>query len=91
MQRTSNAKPDFVDRLPHDPLAGRLAIVDSILLFLYSFWCFEQATNGDPAYGRYADAILMMESSRASWTSELRRTDLTDAHRAMNKGMTGLL
>lgn len=91
MQRAANAKPEFIDKLPHDPLSGYLAIVDSILLFLYSYWCNEQSGNGLPKYHPYADATLLMESSRAHWTIEMRRADLTPAQREMNKGMTGLL
>ena len=91
MQRAPNAKPDFVERLPRDTMAGYLAIVDSILLFLYSYWCNEQSTNGLPKYHPYSEAVALMEASRSQWVAEMRRSDITPAQRSMNKGMTGLL
>lgn len=91
MLRVPLAKPEFVAKLAPDHLSGVITMTDSILQFLYSFWCLEQSTNGLPVYANYATTLGMIESNRCSWEAEARRSENDQTQREMNRGMAGLL
>lgn len=90
MCRNPHAKHEFTSRLPHDPLSGTLALTDSMLLFLYSYWCHEQSI-GRVRWAPYTESDLLRSSIRHMWELEMRRSDVPKEQAEMNRGMVGLL
>ena len=87
-QRSPSAQPQFAS-LPSDPLKGLLCLTDAVLLWLYAYFCEEQAggrVRGSP----YNESAPLREFVRKSWESEIRRAE-SDETKEMARGMVGLL
>lgn len=70
--RTPTAHPQYTAKLPHDPLKGLLCLTDSVLLYLYAFWCDEQSI-GRVRTTPYAASEPLRDMVRKGWEAEMRR------------------
>lgn len=87
-QRSPTARPEFT-HLPHDPLQGMLCLTDAVLLWLYSYFCNEQA-GGRVRSSPYNESAPLREFVRKGWEAEVRRAKEEEA-REMARAMVGLM
>ncbi len=87
-QRSPSAQPQFAS-LPHDPLKGLLCLTDAILLWLYAYFCDEQA-GGRVRSSPYNESAPLREFVRKGWEGEMRRAK-DEEGREMARAMVGLM
>lgn len=87
--RNHGAHSDYTSVLPEDPVRGLLCLTDCSILFLYCYWCEEQA-SGRVRSSPYTESQPLRDVIRRAWESEAKRaTDEEDRERA--KAMIGLM
>lgn len=79
--RSPTAHSQYTAKLPHDPLKGLLCLTDSVLLYLYAFWCEEQAI-GRVRTTPYVGSEPLRDMVRKGWEGEMRR----DAEKSAGAG-----
>ncbi|ORX40466.1 hypothetical protein BD324DRAFT_647397 [Kockovaella imperatae] len=88
--RYAGAKPEYLARArEQDPLRGLLCLTDSILMWLFAYWCEEQI------FGRtrpleYQESKPLRDHVRAAWEGRMRRSE-TEVEKEAAKGMVGLM
>lgn len=99
--RLTGAKPQFL-HLPADTLLGLLSLTDAVLLWLYAYWCDEQA-EGRVKMSPYRESQALRDFVRGEWEKWVRRGwqvyadgegvegDEREGLRDMGKGMIGLM
>lgn len=88
--RTPAIKPEFVGVVDADRRLSVLRFTDSILLFLYSYWCSEQS-QGRLQITQYDNSQALRDSTRAAWDREMRRDDITAEEKERTGCMIGLM
>jgi hypothetical protein len=93
--RTPTAYPKYTSKLPHDPLKGLLCLTDSVLLYLYAYWCDEQWV-GRVRTTPYAASEPLRDMVRKGWEAEMRREVsgggvADEDRRERARGMAGLM
>lgn len=96
--RSPTAHKEFL-HLPHDPLKGLLCLTDAVLLWLYSYFCEEQA-SGRVRSSPYGESVALREFVRKGWEKEMRgegsergskADEDREARREMARAMVGLM
>ncbi|CAD6572668.1 MAG: hypothetical protein TREMPRED_000599 [Tremellales sp. Tagirdzhanova-0007] len=87
-QRSPSAQPQF-SSLPHDPLKGLLCLTDAVLLWLYAYFCEEQA-GGRVRSSPYNESAPLRDFVRKGWEGEMRRAK-DDGERDLARAMVGLM
>lgn len=96
--RLTGAKPQFL-HLPQDHLLGLLSLTDSVLLWLYSYWCDEQSESRIRTTP-YKESQALRDFVRAEWEKWVRKGYLDysleneedrEGLRERGKAMIGLL
>ncbi|KAK4686018.1 hypothetical protein P7C73_g4106, partial [Tremellales sp. Uapishka_1] len=84
-----SAPPALLASLPKDQLLGTVYLTDSVLLYLYTFFCEEQS-GGRVRTFPYAESESLRSFVRTRWESEMRHA-VDDRRRDLAKGMIGLM
>jgi hypothetical protein len=84
------ARQEFLDKVSPNPILSALRFTDSLLLFLYAYWCHEHA-SGRPRPNDFQTSAAMRSSIRTTWEHEWRRTDISIEQRERTGCMVGLM
>jgi hypothetical protein len=96
--RLAGAKPQFL-HLPADTLLGLLSLTDAVLLFLYAYWCDEQA-DGRVKMTPYRESQALRDYVKGEWERWVRKgwgeytqvdEDEREGLKEMGKGLIGLM
>ena len=87
-QRSASAQPQFAN-LSHDPLKGLLCLTDAVLLWLYAYFCEEQA-GGRIRSSPYNESAPLREFVKKGWEGEMKRAK-DEEGRVMARAMIGLM
>ena len=88
--RTPQAKQEYIDKTSPDFTLSVLHFTDSILLFLYSFWCSEQV-SGRPRPSEYSSSDALRASVLFMWERAHRRDDISAEEKERTGCMVGLM
>ena len=88
--RTSAARAEFMVKVSEDHLLSLLYFTDAVMLFLYSYWCSEQA-SGKTRPQDFVTSDRLREQVLHTWERETRKEDATDDEKTRAKGMVGLM
>jgi hypothetical protein len=88
--RTPQAKQEYIDKTTPNITLSVLHFTDSILLFLYSFWCSEQV-SGRPRPAEYSSSDALRASVLSMWEREHRRDDVSAEEKERIGCMVGLM
>jgi hypothetical protein len=88
--RTPQAKQEYIDKTTPNITLSVLHFTDSILLFLYSFWCSEQV-SGRPRPAEYSSSDALRASVLSMWEREHRRDDVSTEEKERIGCMVGLM
>jgi len=88
--RTPQAKQEYIDKTSPNSTLSVLHFTDSILLFLYSFWCGEQV-SGRPRPAEYSSSDALRASVLSMWEREHRRDDVLTEGKERIGCMVGLM
>ena len=88
--RNPQAKQEYIDKTSLNITLSVLHFTDSILLFLYSFWCSEQV-SGRPRPAEYSSSDALRASVLLMWEREHRRDDVSAEEKERIGCMVGLM
>ncbi|WVR09650.1 hypothetical protein IAU60_006723 [Kwoniella sp. DSM 27419] len=89
-QRVPSAHHKYTSILPHDPLKGLLCLTDSVLLWLYAYFCDEQG-GGRVRSSPYNESAPLRDFVRRQWESEVRKAEDDSVRREHARAMVGLM
>ncbi|WWC91975.1 uncharacterized protein L201_006928 [Kwoniella dendrophila CBS 6074] len=90
-QRTHSAHPKYKQQLPFDHLKGLLCLTDAVLLWLYAYFCDEQA-GGRVRMSPYLESEPLRGFVRKGWEIEMRKpSENFDGGKEMAQAMVGLM
>ena len=88
--RYPSAKPEYLARAPaEDHVRGLLCLTDSILMWLFAYWCEEQGL-GRVRTQAYKESKPLRDHVKSAWEGRMRR-GTGDEERDGAKGMVGLM
>ncbi|WVF67345.1 hypothetical protein IAT40_002099 [Kwoniella sp. CBS 6097] len=90
-QRTHSAHSQYTSTLPLDPIKGLLCLTDAVLIWLYSYFCDEQA-GGRVRISPYTQSAPLRDFVRRGWESEMRKApEEEEGRKQVAKAMVGLM
>jgi hypothetical protein len=88
--RNAQAKQEYIEKTSPHHMLSVLHFTDSVLLFLYSFWCGEQV-SGRPRPLEYSSSDAIRASVLSMWDREYRRDDISAEEKERAGCMVGLM
>lgn len=87
---TNSAREEFIKKVSYDATMSLLKFTDSVLLFLYSYWCMEQGA-GRLRPADYLSSDRFRADIRGHWEREYRRDNLCAEEKGRIGCMVGLM